>query len=238
MKPHKLRPHGLIRIFAPSFASHRPTGEVHPISQLATKHAAARIADNNECIDTPQTKNRAVVANARYERRVLRSGPAVNGCVVGLGAAAIVRVLLPLPACGPRAGRGKAARLSLKLAPLGAAQGRATTSVAGGSPLRRDAAFSLADRSATTDCESRPWPRCGSGRPWRRCCLRATSQAGHRAVQPRSGDRPRGTHLLRFVKLKITGLKGHVNNELGSRDPIGGLAMVRLGGRQERAGGP
>src|SRR6267154_3733301 len=32
----------------------------------------------------------------------------------------------------PRAGRGKAARLSLKLAPLGAAQGRATTSVAGG----------------------------------------------------------------------------------------------------------
>src|SRR5258705_11915517 len=87
MKPHKLRPHGLIRIFAPSFASHRPTGEVNPTSQLATKHAAARIADNNACMDTPQTKNRAVVANARYERRVLRSGPAVNGCVVGLAAA-------------------------------------------------------------------------------------------------------------------------------------------------------
>src|SRR5713226_5702675 len=95
MKPHKLRPHGLIRIFAPSFASHRPTGEVNPVSQLATKHAAARIADNNACMDTPQTKNRAVVANARYERRVLRPRPAVNGvCVLGqaegIGASAAI----------------------------------------------------------------------------------------------------------------------------------------------------
>jgi hypothetical protein len=47
-----------------------------------------------------------------------------------------------------------------------------------------------------------------------------------------------GTHLLRFVKLKITGLKGHVNDELGSGDAIGGLAMIRLGGWQKRAGGP
>src|SRR5215468_2837065 len=82
MKPHKLRPHGLIRILAPSGASHRPTGSVDPVSQLATKHAAARIADHNECINAPSNKNRAVVANARYGRRLLRRRHAVNGCVV------------------------------------------------------------------------------------------------------------------------------------------------------------
>src|SRR5215475_2398873 len=82
MKPHKLRPHGLIRILAPSGASHRPTGSVDPVSQLATKHAAARIADHNECINAPSNKNRAVVANARHRRRLLGRRHAVNGCVV------------------------------------------------------------------------------------------------------------------------------------------------------------
>ncbi len=54
IKPHKLRPHGLIRIFAPSFASHWPTGEAGPVSQVAAQVAAARIADNVQCMNAPK----------------------------------------------------------------------------------------------------------------------------------------------------------------------------------------
>src|SRR5215831_4241185 len=69
IKPHKLRPHGLIRIFAPSFASHRPTGEVNPVSQLATRQVAASIADNNECIEPPLKQKIAPLSPTRADER-------------------------------------------------------------------------------------------------------------------------------------------------------------------------
>src|SRR5215469_11780650 len=56
MKPHKLRPHGVTLIFVPSCVSHRPTGEADPVSPLAARHAAARPADNIQCMNAP-TRN-------------------------------------------------------------------------------------------------------------------------------------------------------------------------------------
>jgi hypothetical protein len=51
MKPHKLLPHGLTRIFAPFFVSHRPIGEADPVSPLAARQAAATQADNIQCMN-------------------------------------------------------------------------------------------------------------------------------------------------------------------------------------------
>src|SRR5215467_448092 len=59
MKPHKFRPHGLILIFAPSLASHRPIGEANPVPPLATTTAAASVVKNNRNMNAPPADKRA-----------------------------------------------------------------------------------------------------------------------------------------------------------------------------------
>jgi hypothetical protein len=69
MKPHKLPLHGLTRIFVPSFASQRPTGEADPVSLLAARHATARQADNIQCMNASKQEIAPFMA-----RRVVRGG--------------------------------------------------------------------------------------------------------------------------------------------------------------------
>src|SRR5215467_777228 len=78
MKPHKFRPHGLILIFAPSLASHRPIGEAKPISPLATTPDAASAINANIFIDAPCAEYSTVCFYHELQERLLRLGRAVN----------------------------------------------------------------------------------------------------------------------------------------------------------------
>ncbi len=53
MKPHKFRPQALILIFAPSFASQRPTGDEKPGAPLAMNAAAESAASSSFFMDAP-----------------------------------------------------------------------------------------------------------------------------------------------------------------------------------------
>src|SRR6266853_6746109 len=56
MKPHKLRPHGLILIFAPSLASQVPTGEETPVSPLAMKAIEESATNNSFFMGAPKVE--------------------------------------------------------------------------------------------------------------------------------------------------------------------------------------
>src|SRR6202030_38461 len=59
--------------------------------------------------------------------------------------------------------------------------------------------------------------------------LRRTDRRNRRMI-----GRGRSVTSWAFMQLKITGFERHVDDELCSRSLLGGLAMARLGGRQER----
>src|SRR5262252_934913 len=60
MKPHKFRPHWVIRIFAPSLASHRPIGEPNPVSPLAARPATASATNAHIFMYAPGKENCAL----------------------------------------------------------------------------------------------------------------------------------------------------------------------------------